>query len=422
MPETVQAKASPLVTPSSRAHAAGFWIVAAAFATLMAFATLPTPLWPLYAARDHLDAVMVTVAFAVLVVGAAMTFPLLGHLSDRFGRRRIAAPALAVATAASVILAVWPQTAGLLAGRFLTGIGIGLMASTATAYLHDLHATARPDRAGSHMPALVASAANLGGLALGPLVAGILAQWAPAPLLTPYVLFAIAMAVLLALILASPETVDTALTDRQPARFALLEGDRPLFVSAAALGFIAFAVIGLFSALGAIIFREQLGVTSLFVAALAPFSVFAASAVAQLALAQVLHRTALLAGIVLLALGMALTVQGINTPTLALLLTGVSVAGAGAGLLFRTAVGLSAAAAQPSSRAGVLAVFFAIAYIGMGAPPIAFSIVEHAAGRAATMVGFGLLMAVAAALAAIVPVRRSRPAAHRRPASGAEPR
>jgi predicted MFS family arabinose efflux permease len=291
--------------------------------------------------------------------------------------------------------------------RFLTGIGIGLMASTATAYLHDLYAPARPDRARSHLPALVASAANLGGLALGPLVAGILAQWAPAPLLTPYVLFAITLAILLVLILVCPETVDNALTDGRPARFALLEGNGPLFASSATLGFVAFAVIGLFSALGAIIFRVQLGVTSLFVVAMAPFSAFAASAVAQLALARVRHRTALLTGIALFAVGLTLTVLGLHAPTPALLITAISLAGAGAGLLFKTAVGLTAVAARPSSRAGVLAVFFAIAYIGMGAPSIAFSIVEHAAGRTATMAGFGILMTVAAVLASIVPARRS---------------
>ena len=52
-------------------HNIGFWLVAAAFASLQAFGTVPTPLWPLYAARDGLGSTTVTLAFACMVVGAA---------------------------------------------------------------------------------------------------------------------------------------------------------------------------------------------------------------------------------------------------------------------------------------------------------------------------------------------------------------
>jgi MFS family permease len=66
----------------------GFRFVAAAFTTLMAFVTVPTPLWPLYQAHDHFGPTTVTIAFAVMVVGAAASFLTVGHLSDRAGRRR----------------------------------------------------------------------------------------------------------------------------------------------------------------------------------------------------------------------------------------------------------------------------------------------------------------------------------------------
>ncbi|WSI36215.1 hypothetical protein OG585_02225 [Streptomyces sp. NBC_01340] len=53
----------------------------------------PTPLWPMYRAHDGFSATTTTVAFAMLVVGAAAGFLALGHLSDRLGRRRIVVPA-----------------------------------------------------------------------------------------------------------------------------------------------------------------------------------------------------------------------------------------------------------------------------------------------------------------------------------------
>ena len=45
-------------------HNIGFWLVTAAFVSLQAFGTVPTPMWPLYAVRDGLSSTTVTLAFA----------------------------------------------------------------------------------------------------------------------------------------------------------------------------------------------------------------------------------------------------------------------------------------------------------------------------------------------------------------------
>ena len=42
------------VAPSSaRRHGAGFWLIAFALLTAMAFSAVPSPLYPLYQHRDH---------------------------------------------------------------------------------------------------------------------------------------------------------------------------------------------------------------------------------------------------------------------------------------------------------------------------------------------------------------------------------
>ncbi|MGW3623697.1 MFS transporter [Streptomyces sp. NPDC000880] len=384
----------------------GFWIVATAFASLMAFGTVPTPLWPLYQQRDHFGATTVTIAFAVMVVGTAVSFLSLGHLSDRFGRRRVIVPALLVGVASAAVLAAWPALPGLIIGRFLTGVAVGLMASTATAYLSDLYHAAHPDRTGSPVPSLVATAANLGGLAMGPLLAGAAAQWLPAPLVTSYAVFAAVMAVFLVLVLASPETVDVELADRdRPIRFALRPGHRAAFGAASAVGFFAFAVMGLFSSLGAIIVRGQLGISSYFIAGLTPFIAFAASALAQIALGRLTQPRLLATGVLLFPAGLALTALSLYYPMLWLALAAAGLAGAGAGLLFKGAVSQTVATADPASRAGVLAVFFVVAYLGLGLPSIAFSIViQHAALRP-SMIGFASAVSLGAAVAVALAMR-----------------
>ena len=45
-------------------HGVGFWIVAATFLLVMAYSTVPTPLYPLYQQLDGFPPFVITVVFA----------------------------------------------------------------------------------------------------------------------------------------------------------------------------------------------------------------------------------------------------------------------------------------------------------------------------------------------------------------------
>src|ERR1700758_1479488 len=92
----------------------GFWLVALAFTTVMAFTTVPTPLWSLYAQRDRFSSLTVTVAFAVYALAVALSLFLAGHVSDWYGRRRVLMPALALEIVAALVFLAWPALGGLL--------------------------------------------------------------------------------------------------------------------------------------------------------------------------------------------------------------------------------------------------------------------------------------------------------------------
>ncbi|MEV5574071.1 MFS transporter [Spirillospora sp. NPDC052269] len=388
----------------ARAPMRAFWVTAAAFAVVMAFGTAPTPLWPLFAARDGFGPTMVTVAFAAIVVGTATGFLLLGHLSDRHGRRMVIVPALLVTTASAVLFVVWHGLAGVIVARVLNGVGTGLMAATATAYLADLYRRAHPDRPLSRVPGVVAASANLGGLALGPLVAGVLGAWAPRPLATTFVVFAVTMTALAVVLwLDAPETVDGS--ERVPRRFGLRDGAGAMFAGAAGTGAFAFGVMGFFSSLSAVMLRSELGETSVFAAGMPGFALFAASAVVQLTAGGWSGARMSAFGVVLFPAGLALTVLSLYRPSLAVFLVAATVTGAGAGLLFKASLADAAEAARPESRAGVLAVFFAIAYVGLGLPSILFSAAQRHFGLNASMVWFAVLLS-AGAVATVVLARR----------------
>jgi MFS family permease len=382
---------------SPGAHGRGFWFVTIAFFILMAFGTAPTALWPLFEAHDGFGTTVVTIAFAAMVVGAAASFLVFGHLSDRHGRRRLIIPALLVGIAGVIIITVWQALPGLLVGRFVNGIGVGLMASTATAYLSDLYYAAHPERRGSARPALIATAANLGGLAMGPVVAGLLAQFAPAPLVVPFALLGAGMLVFAILTGISPETVDREQRSAErTARIAFEPRQGRIFIIGAASGLIAFAVFGLFSAVGAIITGQVLGLHAPLMAAASPFAVFAASAISQLALGSRPLRFVIALGAILLAVGLALTSVTLFMPTLWMFLVAAVLAGAGGGLLFKAGLTISVTSAVQRSRAGVLALFFATVYLGMGIPAVLFSFLVAAIGLPVATIGISVIFGVGA--------------------------
>src|ERR1700751_341610 len=128
----------------SRRHRRSFWVVAFVFLTVMGFSTVPSPLYGLYRARDHFSLFMITVIFAVYAIGVIASLLLAGHLSDLYGRRRLLLPALGIAMLSAAVFLASKSLSGLVVGRFLNGLAIGVVASTATAYLAELHKIGRP--------------------------------------------------------------------------------------------------------------------------------------------------------------------------------------------------------------------------------------------------------------------------------------
>jgi MFS family permease len=372
-----------------------FWLVAAAFASLQAFGTVPTPMWPLYAVRDGLSPTTVTLAFACMVVGAGASLYLFGHLSDRWGRRRIIVPALAFGIAAAAVMAWWPTLPGLLIGRAVTGVAIGLMASTATTYLTDLYREGHPAQPRSRVPATVASVANLGGLSLGPLVAGALLSWVGHPFTTSYIVFIALMVVGAISVSLSPETVDLALPKSAGAsKFVLRQGQSTVFIGAAAVAFCSFAIFGLFSSVGSLIVHTELHESSPFIWGLAGFLVLGVSALAQTLFAKLAVVRMLVFGLIAVPVGMALVVIALYNPSLTVYLLGAAIAGAGAGLLFKAALSVAITTAEPGSTAGVLALFFVVAYLGLGLPVLLTAATHLISSRSALIVFSALILAV----------------------------
>lgn len=367
----------PAVRPASagpRRHGAGFWVTGLTFLLLMAFAAVPSPLYTLYAARDGYGPFTVTVIFAAYAVGVIASLFFVGHLSDRVGRRPLILLAVTLELLAAVGFLVRDDLAGLLAARVVSGVGIGALTATATAYLAELDgARSRP---APGRAAVVATVANLGGIGLGPVLSGLLAAPSAHPLVVPYAVFGVAMAVLLVATPFVPETVPhrPGLRPYRPQRAAIGSEVRGRFVAGAVGAFTAFAVFGLFSSVAASFVRDELGQPSLIVAGAVAGAPFLAGALGQSLLAAAAQRVQLRWAAVLVVAGPAALFGGVVLASVWLFVAGGVLAGAGAGLLFKAALGRTAAMVAPHERAEALALVFLVAYAGLVVPVLAVGV------------------------------------------------
>ncbi len=175
-----------------------------------------SPLMVAYREQEHFSAVTVAAFFGVYVAGLAPGLLLGGPASDRWGRRRLMLPALAVSVPASAVLALGAVPSlsepALFAGRFLFGLVTGIAMAVGTTWVKELSQPPYDDAdagAGARRAALALSA----GFGIGPLIGGLLAQFAPLPLVVPYVMHALITVIVLAGAFGVPDTrTDLALT------------------------------------------------------------------------------------------------------------------------------------------------------------------------------------------------------------------
>jgi MFS family permease len=391
--------------PSRRHHGVGFWVVAFTFLTLAAFTTVPSPLYALYQARDGFSEFMLTVIYAAYAIGVIGALALAGHLSDWYGRKRLLIPAAAFTVVSAVVFLTWKSVPGLLLARVLTGISIGLTQSTATAYLAELHARHRPQASGARAQ-VTATTVNMGGLGVGALIAGVLAQWVGDPLTIPYIVFVVAACLALVAVALSPETREPVVPRPRyrAQRVSLPAEARGEFYAAALSAFIVFAAMGLFAGLAGLFLVVVLDHPSHALAGATLFAVFSAAVIAQLATMRWPLRRLLAAGMAAMLLGLAAVVAAVwlSTPSLGLFIVGGAITGAGGGAIFKGAVGTVIRISPPESRAEALAGTYLAAFVGLSVPIVGAGVaLAEGASPRDTLLAFAIAVALGILASAI---------------------
>ncbi|GAA0895597.1 MFS transporter [Pseudonocardia zijingensis] len=391
--------------PASRLR---FWATAYAMLVLLIGTNLATPLYQGYAERFRFSPVVLTLVFASYIAVLIPSLLVAGPLSDAVGRRRVLLPAVVLAAAGSLVLALAPSTEWLFAGRVLQGLAVGAASAPLTAALTELEP--HGDRRKAALVSTVASASGLGG---GPLLGGLLAQYAPAPHVLPYVVEIALLVPAVAVVATLPPTAPAARW--RPSRPGIPPGMRAVFATSGTANFLAFTVIGLFLTLVPGYVADLSGSRNLLLAGAAVALLPVCSAIAQLAGYGRQARALEFLGLPLLAAGLVLLAVAGGTSSAPLLLIAAVIAGTGHGLVFLGGLTTINESAPTGRRAEALAAFYVVMYLGSGVPVIGVGALATLTGVLPAVQEFAVAVALAASVLTLALARRGRRVTARHP-------
>lgn len=319
----------------------------------------PTPLYPLYKQIWGLTDPQIAWIFTSYPVGVLIVLIFLGGISDRIGRRTTLFVGIGILAVAFVSLAFAPTYPFLLLGRLLHGFGIGMVTSAAASAIMESHPK------GIHAGAFLNTACIALGIAFGPLLSGVLTDLLPFPLITPYLVIALSLAVPLVFLMFATNDQKSISQTRiirpiaVPRKLLL-----PFSVSSATIA-CANLAMSLFGSFGGEI-SSGIGWSSQTQIGWFIFMVFFMLAIAQFVGRRWHFSVMVAAGAVGSTIGWGLTLWGVTAEVTSLFVLGSLIVGFSSGLCLLGSGGLIAAISPEDRRAELYSAHLVVAFTTLG--------------------------------------------------------
>jgi MFS family permease len=355
-----------------RRHARQVFVAAAtALAVLFMGNNLPSALYGVFRVAFGYSSLTQTLLYAAAVAVIAPGLLVFGPLSDVIGRRALILAGLISFGMGDLLFVAADGTAWLFAARVAQGLGMACGSAAAVAALSDSVAGLVSDQVrAQRLAALTATVCMTGGLAFGPLLAGILAQYGPAPRELSFLVHLALVVIAFVAALRVPGKAATTVGHWHPALLRVPESIRQTFAPIAASGFLAWSVLGVFSAIIPSFFADLFDTKNLALTSAALALMIATSALAQLGAHRLRAVTAQVVGLCALAVGLALLVAATVTRDPVVAVFAMLGSGVGHGLIFVGEMTEITVATPAEERGAVISVIHLINYIGLGGPVI----------------------------------------------------
>lgn len=345
-----------------------------------------SPMLIVYRHELNLSAAAVAGLFALYAATLVPGLLIGGPASDRYGRRPVVLPFVALSPVATLLLIAGPRDLPMIAvSRALAGLCSGVVFGSATAWVQELS-----HGAGARRAALALSA----GFGLGPVVAAMLAQWASDPLRVPYLPHLVIGVAAVAIIVRAPDV-------QLPGKTRVDRGWPPAAVRTwrfwLAVGPAAPLVFGSVSMAIVVLPEDVTSAKTLSAgfAGLMTALAFAAGLGIQPLGRRLAASNGLIAGLSSATIGTAIGVAAVHTQDHVLAGVAAVFLGIAYGMCLVSGLRQAEQLASPADRGAVVACYYALAYVGFAAPYL----VAGLGALAGTASAFTILAATAAALA-----------------------
>ena len=391
------------------------WFGGLVLLVLSAAANMASPLYPLLQETYGMSETTMTGLYATYVLSCLPSLLLFGSAADAFGRKPVLLAAIGLVVLGTAGFGLNTLgTAGLFAGRALVGIGLGLGTGAGIALMVEASPARRV-----WLGSTFATISFVLGSGLGPILAGVLAEFSAVPLVLPFIIMVAAMAIVMVLIALMPLHRPFTRQRWRPTWPSVPGPMRTSFNIAALTGFVGWTALGLFLALLPSMAQSILPKSGPLSAGLIVGSVLVVSAASQLAAPKLRPRAAQTLGLTLMGLGAALLLSS-NLPSIgphavtALLVIAAVATGTGHGLSYWGANREIDLLTPAKNRAGISAALYLAFYAGAGAPAVVVGLLALSMPLVTAAMIFTLALLLATIVSIPVPslaetvVRQSR--------------
>ncbi|WP_433762163.1 MFS transporter [Nocardia sp. CA-135398] len=340
-------------------------LILAASGVALGVSGVPAPLYGMYQKEWHFTPLTTTFVFAVYALAALAAVLVSGRISDVVGRKPVLLGAFATMIVGLVVFLLADNVAMLLVARALHGLAVGSTVVAGAAALLDL----RPKH-GARSGQLSGVAFNV-GMAVAILGSALLAQYAPHPLRTPYVVITVVCLLIGAGVIAlrEPHTARIAgrITIAKPAVPQEIRGD---FWFSALGVMAAWSVLGVLLSLYPSLASAETGIHNLVFGGAVVASTAVAGATAQLFATGIPARRAAIGGDTGMAVALVLTVPALHTGNWVIVLLAGVLLGATFGLGFGGSLRHLSEVVPQHKRGETMSAYYLLAYSAMALPTI----------------------------------------------------
>lgn len=347
----------------------------------------------------------VNTAFGVYAIGLLPGLLGGGVVADRFGSRPVVLTGAVLAAAGNAGLMFWNDAAGLMVGRLLVGVGVGLAISAGTAWAGRLRGVSGTTLAGICLTA---------GFASGPIVSGVVAaallDHPAAEVMLPFVLsvvlsvVAIGYALFVGDVDPAPAPVPSAAGSATAAEAAPNRSFAKALVLSIPMSLWVFACVTTALVVLAARVAPRIPVAAVLVPGIASLLAFSAALIVQaLGRRRGWGPWSGVVGATSAAIGFLLAGVAGADPTIWLYVVMCLLLGSAYGFCLRQGLTDVEVTAPASRRGAAVGVFYVFAYLGFGLPALT-ELTTPVFGPTALMIGLAVL-AVACALIRTVQIR-----------------